>query len=356
MADIHLLIKQYWSGDLNQTEKQLLFEMLEEKVTDYSDNEYKTFLQLVNEKETDQNKKDPELRQLLDKIEGRLGWVKEPAQVHSITKRRRLRWVAAAAVLLGAISAWWLLSKTTKNVMVASNATPEWITYKNGENSIKDTMLSDGSIIKMYPKTEISFVDGFKESKREIKFTGKALFKVARDTSRPFTVYAGGFSTNALGTEFEVNTLTTGAFVVKLLKGKVVVKTLQEKIHPMSDVYLSPGENLVYNLINKKLEINSTYEKRAANKTISKPQEKGAVKNPPELVFTKLPLSVIFQQLEVEYSIIIDHNELEISDKEFSGSFHKTDTPKAIIKTIAKKFGWKVHKENKVYKIEGSSL
>lgn len=351
MTDINVLIQQYWAGNLNHAEKKLLIEILEEKVTDYSDEEYRTFLQLVNEQETLNNKDDKQLRDLLTEIENSLGFTKEPSSVYFMKRKMGWRWVAAAAFLIVSFSTWWLIGNKDKNKPIVSNTTPVWVSFKNETKILKDTLLSDGSIIRTYPQTEISFVDGFKEIKREIKMNGKALFKVARDTSRPFTVYARGFSTNALGTEFEVNTLRKETFSVMLIKGKVLVKSIEHKVNPMDDVYLSPGENLLYDLASKKTIVkNVTSEETITNK--NKTQPKITVTTPPELVFSKLPLSVIFQQLESEYAIVIVYDIKTVNDKEYTGSFRKTDGPAAILNTIAKRFGWKVRKENEAYIIE----
>lgn len=354
MADIQTLIDRYWAGELSPPEKQLLIEMLEEKITDYSDNEYSAFLHMVNKKEVIQNKQDPELRKILDKIETKLNINTGHSQVYSINSRKKWRWVTAAAVFFAVVGMWWLFDRPLQNKSITSNTTPlVWITCKNGESSIKDTMLSDGSIIKMFPNTEIRFLNGFKERSREIKLSGKALFKVARETARPFTVYAGGFTTSALGTEFEVSTVSAKTFFVRLLKGKVVVKAIENTDNPMSDVYLLPGENLKYDLINKKAIVGNDSDKEEVTAKNKKEVKKiDAASNAPELVFTKLPLQVIFQQLEAEYSIIIIYDINAINNKEYSGSFKKTDNPGKILNTIAKQFGWKMRIENGAYKIE----
>lgn len=355
MADLQTLINKYCAGELSQPEKQLLIETLEEKITDFSDFEYAAFLGLVNEKEAIKSKKDPELRMILDKIENRLDINKEQPPVYPINYRKEWKWVAAAAVFFGIVcSMWWLINRPLQSKNIASSTeSAVWVTFRNGDNSIKDTLLSDGSIIKLFPNTEISFANGFKEKSRDIKLSGKALFKVARDTSRPFIVYAAGFCTSALGTEFEVSTVSAKTFYVNLVKGKVVVKAIKIGDNPMSDVYLLPGENLKYDLVSKKAIVSNDSEKKeVATKNGNKVKDTDSKGIAPELVFTKLPLQVVFQQLESEYSIVIIYNTYEVNRKEYSGSFNKTDDPKKILTAIAKQFEWKVRIENGTYKIE----
>ncbi len=354
MTDLSNLIENFWAGKITQAEKQLLMTMLSEKEDDFSEEEYKVFTSLINERETLQNKKDPQLKKLFSEIERKLSISKEQTPVYDIQRRKKWMWVAAAAVIVFCASTWWFITATNKNKELANSQEPKWLIINNNTDTIKNTLLADGSLIKIYPGSYISFVDGFKEKVREVKMNGKALFKVAKDTASPFIVYAGGFTTKALGTEFEISTQQANKFLITLLEGKVVIKTENAVTNPMDDAYLLPGETLVYDLAIKKAEVNKQADQQELTATNDDKTIKGkaAELNQAEIVFTRLPLEIVLQQIETEFGVTIVYDPEKVKDKEYSGAFKKADNPMNVLKKIAKQFGLKVSKEYGGYKVE----
>ncbi len=358
MNDLNTLIEQYWAGELKPSDRLLLVELLEEKAADSSDDEYRTFIQLVNAEQTLLNKQDPGLKERLMAIRSRLDFgesgqasvADEPAPIFNMPRKTRWPWIAAASIVAIAITIWLVAGNHLANKPVIAGKEPIWVTISTGESAIKDTTMPDGSSIKMYAGTSISFVDGFKQKERAIKMSGRALFQVAGDVSRPFIVYAAGFTTKALGTEFEINTQQKGRFLARLLKGKVVVKTEDSTARPMEDVYLSPNEQLEYDLLKKTAKLdkgNSAAETEARKETIEEKKETA-----PDLAFSKLPLPVVFKMLEDEYAIVIVYDADKVSGIEYSGTFKKSADPFSILKKISRQFNLKLRKESGTYKIE----
>lgn len=109
--------------------------------------------------------------------------------------------------------------------------------------------LPDGSEVVLSAKSWFSYNKIFKQKHRDIYLSGEAVFKVAKDKTRPFTVYASGLATTALGTRFRVSAFSgDNRFSVKLYEGKVVIKhTKPVKSVADSDVYLTPGHELLWN-------------------------------------------------------------------------------------------------------------
>lgn len=352
MNNLNTLIKQYWAGELKLSDKMSLVEMLEEKVTDLSDDEYRAFIQLVNEEQTLLNKQNPVFQERLIAIKSKLNFVEDvPAPVLNMPRKTRWLWLAAASIVAIVTGIWLITGSHSVNKPVMAAKEPTWITVSTGEIATKDTTMPDGSIIKMYAGTSISFIDGFRQKERTIRMTGRAFFQVARDTSRPFIVYAGGFTTKALGTEFEINTQRKGSFSVHLLKGKVVVKTEDRSTQPMEDVYLLPNDQLEYDLQQKTATLNrgvSSVEINATKEAVKEDKKQAD----PELMFSKLTLPVIFKQLEDEYAIVIVYDTDKVGGMEYSGTFKKSENPFSILKKIARQYNLKVKKEPGVYKIE----
>jgi transmembrane sensor len=102
----------------------------------------------------------------------------------------RRHWAVAAsiaAVLLGAIPAWWVHSH--RNV------------YVSQVGQVRHVDLADGS--NMVLNTETRATVQFDDAHREIELAkGEGFFQVAKDPVRPFVVRTGAISVRAIGTVF----------------------------------------------------------------------------------------------------------------------------------------------------------
>ena len=116
------------------------------------------------------------------------------------------------------------LAATLAAVALASpfwkNSSPSVFSTGVGEN--RSVILADGSMIALGGDTqiEVSLTPGV----RAIELTrGEALFKVAKDRTRPFKVRAGSATVIAVGTEFDVQRDSDRA-IVSVTEGHVVVE------------------------------------------------------------------------------------------------------------------------------------
>jgi transmembrane sensor len=156
--------------------------------------------------------------------------------------RRAQRWpwaalgVAASFALVALVLAFWKTSSET-------NAFETEI----GEN--RSVTLADGSIIALGGDTRIEVA--MSENVRAIELTrGEALFKVAKDSARPFKVRAGDATIVAVGTEFNVErdsdravvSVTEGRVVVNPVSGLLPVSLLQEFKPKLRSVRVSAGQ------------------------------------------------------------------------------------------------------------------
>jgi ferric-dicitrate binding protein FerR (iron transport regulator) len=84
-------------------------------------------------------------------------------------------------------------------------------------------ILDDGSIISLNSASTLEFPMKFHGSKREIRITGEAYLKIAKNT-HPFIVHMPqGSDVQVLGTEFNVNTYDNGIIKVALVEGSVKI-------------------------------------------------------------------------------------------------------------------------------------
>lgn len=121
------------------------------------------------------------------------------------------RWSVAAAVLIafvGVVAAAWLqLSRA-----------PTYVTEVGEQRSIR---LADGSTVELNSRSRLRV--RFTEQQRTVELLeGQALFKVAKNSARPFVVVSDSAHIRAVGTEFDVYKRRSGT-VVTVVEGRVAV-------------------------------------------------------------------------------------------------------------------------------------
>ncbi|ALN55959.1 sigma factor regulatory protein, FecR/PupR family [Lysobacter enzymogenes] len=159
---------------------------------------------------------EPEMQSLRSETLGRV------ARQGQARRASRRNWAMAASLtvagLLGALGLnlgdSWRMVGDARDALAGN-------VYRTGVGQRERFTLADGSVITLNTDSRVSthYRDGLRAVTLE---RGQALFKVAKDRSRPFVVSAGGRQVTALGTEFDVY-LSPRAFEVTLLEGRVTV-------------------------------------------------------------------------------------------------------------------------------------
>lgn len=112
-------------------------------------------------------------------------------------------------------------------------------------NATEAILLDDGSRVQMDLATRIDV--RLERQSRDVELTqGRAIFDVAHDAARPFTVEAGEARVTAVGTRFQVDRLDSDVRVT-LLQGSVLLSKVSDAA---ADMRLSSGEQAVYSLRN----------------------------------------------------------------------------------------------------------
>ena len=122
------------------------------------------------------------------------------------------------------------------------------IAYETAASERRDITLSDGSSIQMDTGTRLQVTMAADERVVDL-LAGRAIFVVAHDATRPFSVDAGGSRTTALGTQFQVQR-EAGQVTVTLAQGSVAVAPEHQAGQRNSDAWqerLVPGEQLTFN-------------------------------------------------------------------------------------------------------------
>jgi transmembrane sensor len=155
------------------------------------------------------------------------------------TVSRARRWYLPAALAATVVVAF----VGVRLALLGESAAPPAVTYAAPSDSRRDVMLPDGSVVHLDVASEISV--RMSGDKRDIVLVdGRALFEVAHDASRPFTVAAGRARTTALGTRFQVQregqrvlvTLAEGSVAVT---GDATPMPWREKLIPGEQISLT---------------------------------------------------------------------------------------------------------------------
>lgn len=159
--------------------------------------------------------------------------------VKQVFSNWRLNRVAAIALIFITIGS--LLVYLSNSRLFSVN--PELITVvtKNGER--KNVSLPDGTEVAMNSGSQLSYPSFFSK-RRDVNLTGEAFFRVAKDKTKPFVVHSAGYTTQALGTSFNVKAYNDDLLLSVALKtGKVVIES--ETDESWNRVFLVPGQKLV---------------------------------------------------------------------------------------------------------------
>ncbi len=113
-------------------------------------------------------------------------------------------------------------------------------TYTTGPGERSTVVLDDGSQVVLNVATRLDVKLG-KDRRRLTLRAGEAVFTVAQDFMRPFTVEAGGGKITAIGTRFQVRREARG-ITVTLLEGRIAV----DRSEAQTRVQLNPGEQVEF--------------------------------------------------------------------------------------------------------------
>jgi len=151
------------------------------------------------------------------------------AMPHSTALTGRMKWMAAAAVLLGMIAiGWYLRSDHTR-----------WQTVLAVNNQL--VQLPDGSTVLLRQGSELKYPAAFAEKERRVQLEGEAFFQVTHHEDQPFYIATRHAAIKVLGTSFLVNTQPAKDEIV-VATGKV---SITDNTRETNQVILEAGKRTV---------------------------------------------------------------------------------------------------------------
>ncbi|QES89812.1 FecR family protein [Rhizosphaericola mali] len=268
---------------------------------------------------------------------------------------RNYKYIAAAAILFFIALITFIVKDNNtiannapqKEYKVATNQTvsEQQQVIRNNSLKIKKIILSDKSVVNLYPHSSISFYTPFKSIERSIYLSGKAIFKVAKNKHQPFVVYSGSISTTALGTRFLVNNKQANNLKIKLFQGKIWLrKEVVSLIGWNKDLVLIPGQQMNYSYANGAVNvskfvlrnINVAKQDIGVNSIIHPLVIKSITEDSLSVMFHQCILTDVFTELGNVFSKKINVTQINIANKYFTGIVYKSDSLKVIFSNICR--------------------
>lgn len=241
--------------------------------------------------------------------------------------------VAALVVMAGTCVLYYGL--TPKQTTVVANITTiapaskeHIVAVRNRTDKSTAVYLKDGSVVNLSAGSELRYEEPFSNEHRHVYLSGKGFFKVAKDAARPFTVYSHDIATTALGTSFTITAWPNNNDVsVALHTGKVVVQHTGSAIH-MTDVDLTPGQEVSCNIITGK----ATMQRPVLAKSVA--PSLGSLTGL-DATFTDEPIINVLNTIEKGYAVQLQYDKDALADMIFTGRIRAKDSLSQVLNRMS---------------------
>jgi transmembrane sensor len=323
---LHILLQQYLDGNIDSTEQEELFELIQnERNHQVLLNAIENDLYDVADDDVNTNLPPQIAEEIIVKI-----FKTEPAvnNILNLNSKRSnvFNKIAIAASILGLIILTYFISNKY-NDSKNNFATIIPVHIENNINKTKGVqaiLLSDGTQVFLEPGSKLYFDKQFKGNNREVYLEGEAFFKVKKNPNKPFLVYYNNIVTKVLGTSFRIGTnKKNGQLIVEVATGRVQVsenKKLTTSNISITPVIITPNQKVTYDKAIRRFETT----------IVSHPVqvlniEDSIVLNPHDLLFEQQKLSTVFNQIEKFYKIEITVENTAIYNCIFTGDISQLD-------------------------------
>lgn len=220
---------------------------------------------------------------------------------------RRIGWYSWAAAAVALLIIGVMIFEAERNISVesdiVSSSPAKWLDYINTSKAVKQINLADGSTVTLEPGSTLKYPTAFEGKTRKVTIEGEGFFNIARDTLKPFYVYANATVIRVLGTSFFVKAKNIDKEIEVIVKtGKVAVykrKELNElqriKTKKIQPLLVTPNQKVVFNKAQQKMT-----KRLTSTPTLVKPLSKLAKQK-----FQEATANEIFQAIAEAYGVEI---------------------------------------------------
>jgi ferric-dicitrate binding protein FerR (iron transport regulator) len=171
-------------------------------------------------------------------------------------------------------------------------------TYETSYGEQLAVVLPDGSKVQLNAKSTLSFdEDDWSEGKRNLSLEGEGYFKVEKGSK--FSVETASGTVSVLGTQFNVKK-SDKLFEVRCFEGKVSV------VNSSDSTILTHGKG--YRKVGNQNSVDLNFEDEIPSWISG------------ESVFDATPLKFIFKELEIQYNVTFEFENIDVNQL-FSGGF-----------------------------------
>lgn len=223
-VDIQVKFHRWLSNTSNQEEKEEALLSVWESISSKADNS--TFNSLLE-------------------VESKLGINHEKLQIRSSYKSRFAK--IAAIILLPLLSAFL----TYTFLQNKEDDIPKLKECFASNGKLETILLPDSTLITINSGSVIIYPEEQNGKERYVYLNGEAYFEVSYDPDMPFIVKTDGLEVEVLGTKFNVSAYPDDPNITTTLEvGKVRINFAKPDL---SDMILSPNEQVIYNKITNKI-------------------------------------------------------------------------------------------------------
>ena len=259
----------------------------------------------------------------------------------SFTRKYLYRVAGVAAVMLLLIgTSFGLLYEYT---LLKKNQSPEGFTYIYSPRGQRTrVILPDGTKVWLNAESSLRYAVSYNKINRQVFLKGEAFFKVEKNSTKPFLVYANEIKVKVYGTSFNIKAFPNERYIeTTLIEGKLSITPDEKKGNKAEEIFLSPKEKCIYertgdiaNLDAKEVKNTSTTNnnQREPDQTNEEPKisvtkdinpESEVLWKEGKLVFKDETFGELAIKLERWYDVRIHFNDVKMKNYKFTGAFDK---------------------------------
>ncbi len=225
---------------------------------------------------------------------------------------------------------WYLFGESEKPVQLAE----QLYEISSPKGHVSKVKLPDGTEVWINTNSTIIYdAASFNSNNREIQLKGEAYFEVTSSEEKPFTVVTPHADVKVTGTAFNVNAYPASMlFETVLAEGKI---ELQLKSGDTESLNVEPNQRVVFNSINKKLDI------------LQVEAEMFTAWRNGEIIFKDATLNDLIKELERIYDIKFHMQPANLGELRFRGMFSYNNNLIEALEKIKKSSNVDYYIENK---------
>ena len=225
---------------------------------------------------------------------------------------------------------WYLFGESEKPVQLAE----QLYEISSPKGHVSKVKLPDGTQVWINTNSSIVYdAATFNQNNREIQLKGEAYFEVTSSEEKPFIVVTPHANVKVTGTSFNVNAYPASTlFETVLAEGKI---ELQLKSGATESLIVEPNQQVIFNSINKKFDIQSVEVEMFT-----------AWRNG-EIIFKDATLADLIKELERIYDIQFHLKPASLGELRFRGMFSYNNNLIEALEKIKKSSNLDYYIENK---------